>query len=301
MSDRKIKRVFRAKRKLNIAELVSHITQRAAGKEPLFIEDADYRHILILLRDISRQYAITIFAFCLMQNHLHILMRPHEENLYDAMRDLFSRYAMWFNRKYERKGHLFGGPYRQAVCLDDGYLIAASVYIHLNPVKAGVVSAAQAYRWSSVRLYCDVEAPKAFVEPAFVLSVLDPGVERAKEIYRHLLVRSMPTGTTQIFEQEDIIDCFREELTTMFPTVFKRIAGRNKSIQATGFDLLSLEALEAQIENLRGTSQSSVPETRMAKKYLIEQLISRGYKRGEIAVKLGVSRKTIYNILNKCP
>ena len=71
-----------------------------------------------------------------MPNHVHLLLSPTESNLYDAMRDVFARYAMMFNRKYERKGHLFGGPYRQAVCLDDSYLLAASLYIHLNPVKA---------------------------------------------------------------------------------------------------------------------------------------------------------------------
>ena len=111
--------------------LVSHITQRAAGKEPLFLEDADRLYMLGLLKDISHKQSINVYAFCLMGNHVHILLSNQEENLYDAMRDLFSRYAMWFNKKYERKGHLFGGPYRQAVCLDDGYLVTASVYIHL--------------------------------------------------------------------------------------------------------------------------------------------------------------------------
>ena len=68
-----------------------------------------------------------MYAFCLMENHAHILLSPREENLYDAMRDLFSRYAMRFNKKYERKGHLFGGPYRQAVCLDDSYASCCSI------------------------------------------------------------------------------------------------------------------------------------------------------------------------------
>ena len=114
-----IRRFFRATRKLTVPGLVSHITQRAAGKEPLFIEDADY---------------------------LYMLLSPTQENLYDAMRDLFSRYAMRFNRKYERKGHLFGGPYRQAVCFDNGYLLAASLYIHLNPVRASIVADPLDYR-----------------------------------------------------------------------------------------------------------------------------------------------------------
>jgi len=115
----KVTRHFRATRKLNIPDLVSHITQRAAGKEPLFLEDNDYLFMMGLLKEIAQNYSLSIYAFCLMPNHVHILLSPREENLFDAMRDLFSRYAMRFNKKYERKGHLFGGPYRQALCFDD--------------------------------------------------------------------------------------------------------------------------------------------------------------------------------------
>ena len=151
----KIKRFFRATRKLNVPQLVLHVTQRAAGKEPLFLEDADYLYLVWLLKEISTSHHLKIYAFCLMPNHLHLLFSTEEPNLYDAMRDLFARYATRFNRKYGRRGHLFGGPYRQAICLDDSYLIAASLYIQLNPVRANLAKDPQAYRWSSCRLYCD--------------------------------------------------------------------------------------------------------------------------------------------------
>ena len=295
----KIRRIFRAKQKLNVPGLVSHITQRAAGKERLFLEDPDYLYMLVLLKNFSRIHGMEIYAFCLMGNHIHLLMRPEKDNLYDAMRDLFSRYAMWFNKKYERKGHLFGGPYRQAVCLDDGYLLAASVYIHLNPVKAGMVTTAEDYRWSSVRLYCDTAAPKAFVNPFFVLNTLSPNSEGAKEIYRDLLSRAAQVETGQVFEQEDVIDRFRKRLVGMFPALFKRMAERNRTIKASGLELLSTEVLEERIEGFKGPAVIREPETRTAKRFLVEQLLSQGYKRGEIAEKLGVSRKTIYNILKK--
>ena len=145
----KIKRFFRATRKLNVPQLVLHVTQRAAGKEPLFLEDADYLYLVWLLKEISTSHHLMIYAFCLMPNHLHLLFSTEGPNLYDAMRDLFARYATRFNRKYGRRGHLFGGPYRQAICLDDSYLIAASLYIHLNPVRANLADDPQRYRWSS--------------------------------------------------------------------------------------------------------------------------------------------------------
>ena len=177
--------------------------------------------------------------------------------------------------------------------------MAASVYIHLNPVKAGLVSTPDAYRWSSVRLYCEEDAPKAFVDPRFALNVLSANREGAKEIYRDLLNRGKQVETTQVFEQEDVIDRFRASLAGLFPALFRRMVSRNRTMEAAGLELLSTEALDEQIDNLKGSSFTRDPETRLAKKFLVEQLISRGYKRGEIAERLGVSRKTVYNILMK--
>lgn len=293
----KIKRYFRATRKFNAPNLVSHITQRAAGKEPLFLEDSDYLFMLSLLKEISRQFSIIMYAFCLMPNHLHLLLRPQEDNLYDAMRDLFSKYAMRFNRKYERKGHLFGGPYRQAVCLDDGYLLAASVYIHLNPVKAGMTKSAQNYRWSSCSLYYNDDAPAAFVVPDFVLSLLGRSDLESKRKYRHLLDGGRELEMDYALEQREAIGTFQSKLAKLFPSLFRKVDKKKHIAIASGIDLLEMDELENQIEAIKKDKFHFKPESRRAKKYLIEQLIARGYKRVEIAERLNLSRKTVYNIL----
>ena len=72
----KIKRFFRATRKLTAPGLVSHLTQRAAGKEPLFVEESDYLFMLANLKEIAKKRSLSVFAFCLMPNHLHLLLRP---------------------------------------------------------------------------------------------------------------------------------------------------------------------------------------------------------------------------------
>jgi putative transposase len=293
----KIKRYFRAKQKLDTPHLVSHITQRAAGKEPLFLEDNDYLYLLGLLKEITQNHSLKMYAFCFMPNHVHLLLSTTDVNLYDATRDLFSRYAMRFNRKYERKGHLFGGPYRQAVCLDDSYLLAASLYIHLNPVKAGLAPDAPSYRWSSCRLYCDKRPLKSFVDPDFILTLL-PEVPGRKERYSMLLQEGMEVETEQLLEQEDAIGRFRSKLASMFPSLFKGLGTRKKVAGHLGVDLLSIEELEKLIEDIKGGNYPNSPQSRKAKKFLVEQLIARGYKQTEIAEKLGMTRKTIYNILN---
>jgi REP-associated tyrosine transposase len=103
ISQGKIKRFFRATGKLTQPGVISHITQRAAGKEPLFLEDDDYLMMLGLLKKSSEKSNIRIFAFCLMENHIHLLARPEGRNLQDPMRDIFSQYAGRFRKASNRE------------------------------------------------------------------------------------------------------------------------------------------------------------------------------------------------------
>ena len=297
MSEGKLKRFFRATRKLNAPGLISHLTQRSAGREPMFVEDDDYLYMMGLMKDIADSYCLNIYAVCLMPNHMHILMSPDEQNLYDAMRDLFSRYVARFNFKYERKGHLVGGPYRQAVCFDDTYLLAASLYIHINPVKAGLAETVSDYRWTSSRLYCDPDAPVSFVDPGFVLGILSENNADAKERYRMLLRNAGGLEAGHVLEQEDSIERFRKRLVKIFPKLFGQINDKNQTAANAGKDLISLDAMNEQIHAVRSGAYQSAPESRKAKKYLIEQMMARGFTKVEIATQLGVSRKTVYNLL----
>ena len=273
------------------------VTQRAAGKEPLFLEDADYLFMLWLLKEIAQKYSLKIYSFCLMPNHIHLLLSPEEKNLYDAMRDLFSRYAMKFNRKYERKGHLFGGPYRQAVCFDNNYLLAVSLYIHLNPVKASIVADPIEYLWSTIGLYCNENAPKSFVDPYLILNLLSDRKKDGRKKYQALLKHGNEIDAEQVLEQEDAIERFGSKLAAILPALFKQVEKEKKIANPLGMNLLSIETLEKKIEEMKRSPAGNTPESRKAKKYLIEQLLARGFKKTEIAGRLGVSRKTVYNIL----
>ena len=293
----KIKRYFRATRKLNAPNIVSHITQRAAGKERLFLEENDYLFMLGLLKESVQNYSLNMYAFCFMPNHIHLLFSTTENNLYATMQNLFSRYAMRFNQKYERKGHLFGGPYRQAVCLDDSYLLAASLYIHLNPVKAGLISEPLRYRWSSCRLYCNVDAPQSFIDPDFILGLLSENEIERRERYSLLINKGIELEADYVSAQEDVVERFRSKFASIFPFIFKGVDKRKQVAKSSGIDLMGTDELERQIEAVNTSHFPNKPETRKAKRYLIEQLIARGYKRSVIAERLCVSPKTVYNIL----
>jgi putative transposase len=200
----KIRRCFRSRNKFVQAGLVSHITQRAAGMDILFIDDEDYSAMLTLMKELSMKHEIKIYAFCLMPNHMHFLLCPGQSNLHVFFRDLCGFYAKWFNKRYERKGHLFGGSFRQSVVLDEGYLLTASLYIHLNPVRAGLIGNPRQYRFSSCRLYTTKDAPQSFIDPAFVLSLIANNQEKRISIYNELLDRGkdVESGNFPLFYQD---------------------------------------------------------------------------------------------------
>lgn len=293
----RVRRFFRASRKLNVPEVVFHITQRSAGKELLFVEDKDYLFMLGLIKELAKKYSITVYSFCLMSNHVHLLLSLTENNLYQAMQGIFSQYARYFNRKYERKGHLFGGPYRQAACLDDTYLLVASLYIHLNPVRAGIVKDPLSYRWSSCGLYTKKDPPNSFTETDLILGLLSNQAKEGRQRYLDLLREGAKIGIKDVFETEYAIKDFKKHLHLRTPFIFKEIVKKIVSKAVSGSDLVNEEELERIIQEIKGKNRPRLPETKGAQRFLIEQLIARGYSREEIALKINLSRKTIYTLL----
>ena len=293
---RNVQRVFRARHKVDEPGLISHITQRAAGREPLFLEDGDYLTMLALLKESAEKFNLCYYALCLMPNHVHILLKPKERNLAEAMRWVFSGYAAKFNRRYERRGHLFGGPYRQSVCLDNTYLLTASVYIHLNPVRAGLVDDVNSYRWSSASLYCRNRPEDSFIDPGLVLRLVRDDESSARKEYRQLLQRAQGEELNNALEQEGAIESFCLRLTEIFPRLFSKLSQKSGGDQEHS-SLLELTELERRLQEVFSTRARN-EESKQAKKYIAEQLLARGFKKTEIADKMGISRKAVYNILN---
>ncbi len=291
-----VQRIFRARHKLHEPGLISHITQRAAGREPLFLEDGDFLTMLGLLKESAEKFSLSYYALCLMNNHVHLLVMPREKNLAEAMRSIFSRYAAKFNRRYERRGHLFGGPYRQSVCLDTTYLLAASAYIHLNPVRAGLVEDANAYRWSSSSLYCRKPSGESFIDPQPVLGLVHDNMHSARKIYGRLLQKARSAEPENALEHEGAVEKFCVRLADHFPGLFRSLVKKAAARPETP-SLLELTELEKRLRDL-DRSRARSAATRKEKKYIAQQLAARGFQKTEIAQRLGVSRRAIYYLLH---
>jgi putative transposase len=135
--------------------LPHHVTQRGNARRPVFATDADRLVYLDLLASNCRLYHLSILGFCLMSNHVHLIAVPRRvDALSQALRNAHGRYAAYLNAREGGSGHVWQGRYYSCP-LDDEHLWAALRYTELNPVRAGMVAAADLYRWSSAAAHCD--------------------------------------------------------------------------------------------------------------------------------------------------
>ena len=132
-----------------IPDVACHVTQRGNNREDVFFAEDDRRVYLKFLLDYSQQFRLDVDAYCLMTNHLHLVVTPHAEGALAAtIGRTNQRYAQYVNHVRGRTGHLFQSRFFSCL-LDDKHLVAAIRYVEQNPVRGGIVHRAWEYAWSS--------------------------------------------------------------------------------------------------------------------------------------------------------
>ncbi len=125
--------------RLDTPGALHHVMGRGIEKSKIFRQDADREDFLDRLADLCREGYIVVFAWALMPNHFHLLLRTGRYPIHRSMKKLLTGYVINFNRRYRRYGHLFQNRYKSILCEEDPYLLELTRYIHLNPVRAGMV------------------------------------------------------------------------------------------------------------------------------------------------------------------
>jgi len=172
-----------------------HITARGNNRQRIFYDERDRRHFLDLLGRMSDQHALEVHAYVLMDNHYHLLVCTPQANLSAALQWLNVAYSIWWNRRHERVGHVFQGRFKAVVVESGEWVLACSLYLHLNPVAVGALGMSKeqkraeaqglarapevvrvqrlerlrGYRWSSFRAYAGYDAPAAWLSTGEVL------------------------------------------------------------------------------------------------------------------------------------
>lgn len=118
---------------------IYHVMTRGINKTNIFNDDMDRKVFMKYLLEFKNEYDIKVLAYCLMSNHVHILLKDEHDNISNAMKSINIKYSQYFNKRYERCGHLFQNRYKSEIVESLSYLVNVIDYIHYNPKKAGMV------------------------------------------------------------------------------------------------------------------------------------------------------------------
>ena len=182
--------------RLDSPGLLQHVIGRGIERSPIFLDDDDRGDFVARLHRLLTETRTVCYAWALLDNHFHLLLMPTEAPLATLMRRLLTGYAVAFNHRHQRAGHLFQNRYHSVVCDDDPYLLELVRYIHLNPLRAGIVadlSALADYRWCGHRQLLGMNK-EGFLPAAEVLALFGRDANRT----RHAYLQFLADGSEQV-------------------------------------------------------------------------------------------------------
>ncbi|MEN1762301.1 transposase, partial [Anoxynatronum sibiricum] len=160
---------------------IYHVMLRGINGQIIFEDREDSIKLLETIKYYREESGYEIYGYCLMNNHIHLLIKEGCEELGTVFRRIGARYVYWYNRKYGRRGHLFQDRYKSEVVENDGYLLTVLRYIHQNPLKACIVKNIEQYPWSSYQEYI---GKKDICETAFPLSIFSKDNKKAVKLFK---------------------------------------------------------------------------------------------------------------------
>ncbi len=189
--------------RLEFAGALYHVTSRGDRQEAIYETDADREHYLTVLSEVCEQYNWVCHAYCLMDNHYHLLIETPEANLSKGMRQLNGKYTQSFNRAHHRVGHVFQGRYKAILVDKDSYLLELARYIVLNPVRARMVRSAKEWPWSSYRATVGQQAKPSWLNTEWLLAGFGRRKSKAIDAYKRFVKegKGQPTPWEQLRNQ----------------------------------------------------------------------------------------------------
>jgi putative transposase len=266
-----------------------HITARGNERKDIFKSIRDREQFLSYLASAAERYQAVFHVYCLMSNHYHLLLETPQGNLSQIMRHINGAYTTYFNTKRRRAGHLFQGRYKTILVEADEYAEVLSRYIHLNPVRAGIVKDPEAYPWSSYEAYIGGKKPPKWLCMDMVLSCFGRKVKETQRRYR------------------EFVEAGREsEEDPLRGVVASTILGSSEFVQAIRDKFLANRKAERDVPAVRKLVAAPSPEqiahavdgemsdaalARQVKLYLLQQYTPRTLK--DIGKLYGISESGV--------
>lgn len=192
-----------------------HVTSRGNRKQPIFISDDDRYFFLNCLQEAHVRFGVIIHVYCLMENHYHLFLETPRGSLSRIMHLINLKYSNYFNHKYAHCGHTFQSRFRATLVQAKEYAREVAPYIHLNPVRAGIVSRPEEYEWSNYREYLGFTSPAPWTENVFVLMLFGASLSEARKEYERCVLDRLsgnlpspfaPAKKTGILGKPEFID-----------------------------------------------------------------------------------------------
>jgi len=172
---------------------VYHITSRGNARQAIFLDEKDFTTFLDVLCQVVKRYHFLLHAYCLMNNHYHLLIETPNANLSRGMRQLNGLYTQRFNKRHQRVGHLLQGRYKAILVDKDHYLLELCRYIVLNPVRAGIVKDPGDWRWSTYRATAGYDPGTPCLNTDWLLYQFSPEQKVASRQYQDFVLSGINT------------------------------------------------------------------------------------------------------------
>ena len=190
------------------ADIPHHVTQRGNRQSDVFFSDEDKDYYLKLLKRYAQDHAVEVLAYCLMTNHIHLILKPStDDGLQRVLKPLHMRYTQYINKKNDWTGHLWQGRYFSSA-LDEQYAYHAFRYVENNPVQAKMVKKATDYQYSSARHHCGLDVDKLITD--YDIGVLPSAYEdylgqtvdqKSVEVLQRNINKGLPCGSDKFVDK----------------------------------------------------------------------------------------------------
>lgn len=268
-----------------------HITSRGNEKKSIFKDDEDREVFLGILQGVNKRFNWLCHAYCLMDNHYHLIIETPEGNLSQGMRQLNGVYTQAFNKSHHRVGHIFQGRYKAILVQKESHLLEVCRYVVLNPVRAKVVKSPKEWKWSSYKRTSGLEKPHSCLTTDWILGQFGEKLRMARKRYMEFVKIGIEEESIWtkvrgqiLFGNEDFIERFTDYLKGHED--IQEIPKIQRYISRPSLDSLFEERILSKNKHLRD-------------KKIIKAVEEYGYSQKEIADYLGMHYSTISRYVNR--
>jgi putative transposase len=272
--------------RIEYPDAVYHVTSRGNARNDIFLSDSDRESFLAVLSGVVRRFNWLCHAYCLMDNHYHLLIETPDGNLSKGMRQLNGVYTQKYNWHHTKTGHVFQGRYKAILVEKDSYLLELCRYVVLNPVRAKMTEKPEQWKWSSYRFTTGLKNPPEYLTTNWILGFFSQKKTEAQKLYRKFVREGIGLKSPwkelqgQILLGEDaFIDQHRDLLYDKQP--IKEIPRTQRYLNRTKLSILFSKEYKKAERN----------------KQIHQAHVRHGYTLKEIADHLGIHYTTVSKII----